>query len=95
MPAFVVVDIDVKDPALYERYKQLAPVSIAAHGGKYIARGGKVDILEGDWNPRRLVILQFPDAAQARRWWESADYAEARRLRQQCADASMIIVEGL
>jgi uncharacterized protein (DUF1330 family) len=95
MPAFVVVDIDVKDPALYERYKQLAPVSIAAHGGKYIARGGKVDILEGDWTPRRLVILQFPDAAQARRWWESAGYAEAKRLRQQCADANMIIVEGL
>jgi uncharacterized protein (DUF1330 family) len=85
----------VKDPALYERYKQLAPVSIAAHGGKYIARGGKVDVLEGDWNPRRLVILQFPDSAQARRWWESAGYAEAKHLRQQCADANMIIVEGL
>ena len=95
MPAFVIVDIDVHDPERYERYKQLAPPSITAYGGRYIARGGRVDVLEGQWLPKRCVVLEFPSAAQARRWWESPEYAEAKRLRQQTATTNMIVVEGL
>jgi uncharacterized protein (DUF1330 family) len=95
LSAYVVIDIEVKDPAKYERYKELAPPSVAAHGGRYIARGGKVEVLEGSWQPKRCVILEFPSAAQAVQWWHSPEYAAARKVRQQCATANMIVVEGL
>ena len=95
MAAFVIVDIEVHDPQRYEHYKELAPPSIHAYGGRHVARGGKVDVLEGDWSPKRCVVLEFPSAEQARRWWESPEYAEAKRLRQETAATKMIVVEGL
>jgi uncharacterized protein (DUF1330 family) len=95
MPAYMIANVDVLDPTPYERYKQMAPPSIAAYGGKYVARGGKVQVLEGKWQPSRLVSLEFPTAAQARAWWESKEYAEAKELRQSCARADLVIIEGL
>lgn len=95
MPAYVVVQVDIEDPAGYERYKQLAPPSIAAYGGRYLARGGACETLEGSWQPRRLVILEFPSTEKARAWWGSPEYAEARGLRQRCARSELIVVEGL
>ena len=94
MSAYIVVQIDVKDPDLYERYKALAPPSIAAYGGRYIVRGGAVDPLEGPWVPRRLVVLEFPDVGRARAWWESAEYAEAKALRHRAAESEMLLVDG-
>ena len=95
MVAFVIVDIEVRELERYERYKELAPESIRLYGGRYIARGGKADVLEGDWSPKRCVVLEFPSAEQARRWWASPEYAEAKRLRQESAATNMIVVEGL
>jgi uncharacterized protein (DUF1330 family) len=94
MAAYVIVDIDIADPQRYEEYKRLAGPTVGAHGGRYVARGGKVTALEGDWRPRRMVLLEFPTAEQARAWWDSADYREARGIRQECASTRMIIVEG-
>jgi uncharacterized protein (DUF1330 family) len=95
MPAYVIVEISINDPATYERYKELAPPSIAMYGGRYIARGGKTTTLEGEWKPKRLVILEFPTAKHASDWWSSPEYAEAKVLRQSCATSRMILVEGL
>jgi uncharacterized protein (DUF1330 family) len=95
MPAYVIVDISISDPTTYERYKELAPPSIAEYGGRYIARGGATTVLEGEWAPERLVILEFPTAAQAQAWWASDSYAEAKALRQSCASARMVVVDGL
>lgn len=95
MSAYIIVQIDIKDPARYEEYKNLAPASIAKFGGKYIVRGGKTDILEGKWKPSRLVILEFESVQRAKEWWSSEEYSEARALRHQIADAQMIVVEGL
>jgi uncharacterized protein (DUF1330 family) len=92
--AYVVVDITIRNPETYERYKALAPAGIAAYGGKYLVRGATTTALEGTWNPRRLVILEFPTADKARAWWSSPEYAEAKRLRQSCADTDMLLVEG-
>jgi uncharacterized protein (DUF1330 family) len=94
MPAYIAVEVDVHDPVTYERYKSLAPASIAAHGGRYLVRGGACETLEGTWSPRRFVILEFPTAAQARAWWGSADYAEAKALRQASARTEMLLAEG-
>ena len=95
MPAYVVADVDVHDPARYERYKALAPAAIAAHGGRYLARGGSTEVLEGDWSPKRTVILEFPSLEKAKAWWSSAEYAEGKALRQASARTNMLIVQGL
>jgi uncharacterized protein (DUF1330 family) len=94
MPAYVIVDITVRDPEPYERYRAIAPPSIALYGGRYLVRGGATEPLEGTWQPRRLVVLEFPTAEQARAWWSSPEYAEAKALRQSCADADMLLVGG-
>jgi uncharacterized protein (DUF1330 family) len=95
MPAFVIANVTVTDPEGYEEYKRLVPESIAAHGGKYLARGGRVEILEGTWNPRRLVILEFPTAEQARAWWESSGYAPAKAIRQATSRSDLVLVDGI
>lgn len=94
MSAYVIVNITVHDPARYEEYKRLAPPSISAYGGRYVARGGPVDVCEGDWTPARLVVLEFPSLERARAWWASPEYAPAKALRQSCADAQLVITEG-
>ena len=95
MPAYVIAHIDVKDPARYEDYKKMSPVSIQMYGGRFIARGGKTEVLEGNWQPKRLVLLEFPSVERAREWWASEDYRPAKELRQATSSGDMIVVEGL
>jgi uncharacterized protein (DUF1330 family) len=95
MAAYVIVEIEVLDPSRYERYKQLAGPSVAAYGGKYIVRGGATSVLEGDWQPKRIVVLEFPSAEQAKAWWNSEEYKEGKALRQSIAHTRMIIAEGV
>ncbi len=95
MTAFILVEIDIRDPETFERYKLLAPPSIAAYGGKYVVRGAPVETLEGDWHPARFVMVEFPTVERAHAWWSSPEYAEGKALRQSCADTRMILVEGL
>ena len=95
MAAYVVVQIVVRDPARYERYKALAESSVAAYGGRYVVRGGATTVLEGTWQPARLVILEFPSVERARAWWDSPEYAEGKALRQACAETEMLVVEGV
>ena len=95
MTAYIIVDIDVSDPAGYEDYKKLAPPSIAQYGGKYIARGGRTETLEGDWSPNRLVILEFPNSETAKQWVNSPEYSDARSLRHKYANSKMVVIEGL
>jgi uncharacterized protein (DUF1330 family) len=95
MPAYVIVETDVHDPEQYERYKAASPDAIAAGGGRFIARGGELAVLEGDWRPPRLVLLEFEDLEAAKRWYDSAEYREARTLREGAATLRMVAVEGL
>jgi uncharacterized protein (DUF1330 family) len=93
--AYLVVDIDIHDPERYKRYIQMAPPSIALYGGRYLTRGGETIVLEGDWVPKRFVILEFPSVERARAWWSSPEYAEAKALRQATATTRMVLTEGL
>lgn len=95
MAAYVIVDIKINDTEEYEEYKKLTPASIAAYDGKFIVRGGATETLEGDWQPGRIVVLEFPDAGRARQWWNSSEYAIAKTIRQSAADTKMILVEGV
>ncbi len=94
MSAYIVVEVDVKDPKGFADYRTMVPASIEAFGGKYRVRGGTVENLEGAWEPSRLVIIEFDSVEQAKRWWDSDEYREARNLRQATSDTKMVVVEG-
>ena len=94
MKAFVIVEITIHDKDLYEEYKKLTPASIKAYDGKFAARGGRTETLEGEWKPARVVLLEFPSLKRAKEWWHSPEYSEARAIRQRAATTKMIVVEG-
>ncbi len=95
MSVYIVVDIEVTDPVRYEAYKQMAAPTVALYGGKYLARGGQTEVLEGKWSPTRLVILEFESAERAQAWLESPEYAPARQLRHQTARTNMVLIQGM
>ncbi len=95
MSAYIIVEVDVKDPVRYEDYKKLTPDSISAYGGRFIVRGGKTELLEGKQEPKRIVILEFENTERAKTWWNSAEYSEAKKLRQATAESRMILIEGV
>ncbi|MFN0184208.1 MAG: DUF1330 domain-containing protein [Aquabacterium sp.] len=95
MTAYVINDMEITDPELFEEYKRLSPATVAQYGGRFIARGGATQALEGSWTPQRIVIVEFPSLAQAREWLDSPEYAPARRLRQRAARSRLIVVEGV
>jgi len=95
MSAYVVVQVDVTDPVRYEDYKKMVPESLAKFGGRFVVRGGRTETLEGSWAPKRFVMVEFPDMERARAWWASAEYAEAKALRQATSSTEMIVVEGI
>jgi len=95
MPAYVVIETDVHDPEQYGLYKAASPAAVASGGGRFVARGGELAVLEGDWEPSRLVILEFPDLDAVKRWYDSPEYVEARTLRDGAAHLRMVAVEGL
>jgi uncharacterized protein (DUF1330 family) len=95
MTAYVIVDINVTDPVRYEDYKKLAAPTVELYGGKYIARGGKTETLEGDWSPSRLVILQFENLEQAKNWHDSVEYSPAKSLRHETSISKMVVIDGV
>ena len=95
MSAYVIVETDINDPEQYEQYKAASPGAVAAGGGRFVVRGGELAVLEGDWNPSRLVILEFPDLEAAKRFYDSPEYEEAKRLREGAASLNMVAVEGI
>jgi uncharacterized protein (DUF1330 family) len=95
VPAYIVVETDIHDPEQYELYKRASPAAVTAGGGRFIARGGELTVLEGDWQPKRLVLLEFPDLEAAKRFYESPEYQEAKRLREGAARFDMVAVDGV
>jgi uncharacterized protein (DUF1330 family) len=95
MPAYVIVETDIHDPEQYEGYKQASPHAVAASGGRFLARGGELAVLEGDWRPKRLVLFEFENLDAAKRFYASPIYQEAKRLREGAAKLNMVAVEGI
>jgi uncharacterized protein (DUF1330 family) len=95
MPAYIIVETDITDPEQYSKYTAATPATIAAGGGRFVARGGELAVLEGDWRPSRLVVLEFEDLAAAKRWYGSEAYQEARKLREGAARLRMVAVQGV
>jgi uncharacterized protein (DUF1330 family) len=94
MKAYIIVDVNITNPTLYEDYKKLTPASLVPYDGKFIVRGGVTETLEGNWSPGRVVVLEFPSMEKARSWWSSTGYAPAKAIRQSASETKMIVVEG-
>ena len=95
MSAYLIVETDIHDAEQYEQYKAASPGAVAAGGGRFLVRGGELAVLEGDWNPTRLVLLEFEDLEAARRFYESEAYQDAKKLRESAATLNMVAVQGL
>ena len=95
MKAYVIVEIKITDPELYEEYKKLTPASLVPFQGQFLVRGGDTHTLEGEWTPERIVILEFPSVERARAWWNSDEYAPAKRIRQRASYTKMLLTEGV
>jgi len=94
MTAFVIVQVDVTDPEIFEAYRVQVPPTLEPFGGEYVVRGGEQSVLEGDWHPR-TVVLKFPSLDQAKAWHASAEYKGPKALRNSAANSNMVVVEGL
>lgn len=94
MPAYLINDMEVTDPVAFADYAELSPPTVALYGGRFLARGGAISLLEGDRAPKRLVVIEFPSVERARAWLDSPEYAPARRLRQGAARSNIVVVEG-
>jgi uncharacterized protein (DUF1330 family) len=95
MAAYIIVEVNVTDQALYDDYKKLVPPTLELYGGTFVVRGGETETLEGDWNPGRFVILQFESVERAKAWWASEEYRAPKQLRQRASSARMIVAEGV
>ena len=95
MSAYIIVNVEVKDPERYVDYTKAVGPTLAAYGGRFVVRGGRAERLEGSWEPKRVVVIEFPDFARAKAWWESPEYREPKALRQRISTSDMIVVEGV
>jgi uncharacterized protein (DUF1330 family) len=95
MSAYLIVDIDIHDAAGLEEYRKHVPATVTKYGGRFIVRGGKFEQLEGEWQPKRLVLLEFPSVEQARRWYDSEEYRPLKAMRLKASDSNLILVEGV
>ena len=92
--AYILADVDVKDPAAYEEYKRLSTIAMKAHGAEVCVRGGKTEVLEGDWTPHRVVLLKFPSMEKAKAFYDSTEYRAAIKARENIAVMRMVLIEG-
>jgi uncharacterized protein (DUF1330 family) len=95
MPAYVIADVEVTDPAGFEEYRQQVPATVAKYGGRFLVRGGALEAVEGEWRPKRFVVLEFPTLEQAKRWYDSPEYKGPKALRHRTAKTKVLLVEGV
>ena len=95
MSAYVIVDIEIHDPSVYDEYRKVVGPTLTQYGGKFVVRGGKIDLLEGNWNPKRIVILEFENAARAREWYDSEEYRAPKQIRMKASKGNLVLVEGV
>lgn len=96
MAAYIIVGNEVTDPVAYEEYRKVVPATVEKYGGKFIVRGGKFEKLEGEaWQPKRVVVVEFPSYEQAKAWYDSEEYRGPKEMRQQASVGDIIVVEGV
>ena len=94
MAAYLIVDIEVTDPAIFAEYRQQVPATVEKYGGKFVVRGGNFEVLEGNWHPKRVVVIEFPSMEQAKRWYDSEEYRGPKAVRLKSSKGSLVLVDG-
>jgi len=95
VPAYLVVEVRITDPERAARYGAVSPATVERYGGRYLARGGTTTVLEGGWDPKRLVLIEFPSIAKAREWYGSPEYREVRKVREGAGEWRIVALEGV
>ena len=95
MTAYLIADVDVTDPEGDQEYRRLVAQSVAQFGGRFLTRGGRSEALEGNWLPKRLVVIEFPSWERLEAWYRSPEYAPALELRKRCAVSNLVMIEGV
>ena len=95
MAGYIIVDVEITDPERYREYVKAVPPTLELYGGRFLVRGGAAANLEGSWQPKRIIVVQFDTVERARAWWSSEEYAGPKALRQSASVTNMIVVEGL
>ena len=95
MPAYVLAEIEVTNPEGYKEYAKAVPATIEQYGGRFLVRGGKVHVLEGEWPERRRVIIEFPSVEAAKRWWDSTEYEKPKAMRRANSKGRLLMLEGV
>ena len=95
MSAYVIANVDVTDPEAYAEYRKGVAATIERYGGRFLVRGGAAQVLEGTFEPKRIVVLEFESVARARQWWDSPEYRPLRDLRQRASQGDLIVAEGV
>ena len=94
MPAYVIADITVTNSERYNEYARKTPATIEKFGGNFVVRGGEITVIAGDWNPQRLVIIEFPNMATLKKWYQSKEYQKISRIREEASTGSFVFVDG-
>ena len=94
MPGYIIANVEIHDEDAYAEYRKQVPATLEAYDGRFVVRGGPVERLEGDWEPNRIVVLEFPSVERAREWWDSEEYREPKALRQAASSGTLLLVEG-
>ena len=95
MPAYVLAEIEIRNPDGYKEYTQTVPATITQYGGRFLVRGGTVEVLEGDWPQKRRVIIEFPSMQQAKKWWDSPEYTKPKAMRRANSKGRLLLLEGV
>ena len=95
MSSYLIVELEINDGARFERYRELVPPIIEKYGGRYLVRGGDTETVEGDWSPKRIVVLEFESTQKAKQFLDSEEYGPVKQMRLESANTNMIIAEGV
>ena len=95
MAAYVIIHDEIHDQALFAQFRERVAATIQASGGRYLVRGGAIEVMDGDWKPDRIVVVEFDSADRARDWFKSPEYVEIKEIRKKAATASVVVVEGV
>ena len=95
MAGYALLNVEITDQTAFDEVLERAPSVVAEFGGKYLARGGTAEVLQGDWTPHRVVVIEFASAAKARAWWNSPAHEALRAMFNRCANTTMMVVEGI
>lgn len=95
MAAYLIGDVEVTNPTVMEEYRRQVGDTIAKYGGRFVVRGGNSEVVEGNWSPKRLVVLEFPSIERLKAWYHSPEYAPLKQLRFRSANSNVVLVPGV